>query len=231
MLRQPPKHWIDMLGEWGRPKDRMAHLDIWWDPDCSRWLLMECVPPHGVSDELRLALLTYPDKTPFRRRQSAHYKEHGKIPLAFWIIQGEHGGHRLEYGEHEQTLAQWYGGSREPPAPGSLPYAAFDHRVLDALAGYDRVMSKFSSLTAAYEGDAKAALEQMRIDMLAGIDDSMRDVARDAAGELSDMDLPVVDGPPPDFEQMYDTFVTTGTMPGAAGSLSPGGAVTVPFTP
>jgi hypothetical protein len=206
----------------------MAHVEIWWDEDCHRWLLMECVPPEGVREEIRLQLLTYPDKTRFRRRQAAYFREHSKIPLAFWIIQGDQGGHRLEYGEHEAELAQFYGGSREPPTPGSLSYAPFDNRVLEALHGYDRVMSKFSSLTAAYEGNAQAALEQMRRDMLALSKDVLGDTVKDAAKDLMALDVPIVDGPPPDYDAAYDQFITTGTMPHQhAGSLTAGGAVKV----
>jgi predicted dehydrogenase len=227
MIREAPPHWQEALGELGQPKAQLAHVEIWWDPGCLRWLLMECIPPEGVSDDIRLQLLTYPDKTAFRMRQAAYFREHGKIPLAFWIIQGDQGGHRLQYGEHEATLAQFYGGSREPPKAGSLPYAEFDNRVVAALHGYDRAMSKFATLQAAYDGDAKAALEQMRRDMLAQAD-SMRDVSREAAADVYAADTPLVEDTP-DYEKIYDEFVTTGDMPQHTGSLTPGGSATVPL--
>ncbi len=233
MIPDPPREWVEKLGDLGQPKDRMAHLEIWYDPDCARWLLMECVPGDGCP-ELVAALRLNPDRTPFRRRQFDYWHAHAKVPTAFWIIQGEQGGHRLQYGEHEATLAQWYGGSREPPVPGSLPYAPFDERVLTALRGYDRVMSRFGSLAAAYEGNYQAAIEQMRREMLASTE-SITEAVSAAANDILASDIPRVDGPPPDFEHEYDQFIRTGVMNAPAGSLSPGPSVRIPtetiFTP
>lgn len=227
MIREAPQHWTDALGDWGVPKDQLAHVEIWWDEDVARWVLVECTPAAAIPDLVQ-QLEADPLITAFRRRQYAAFRATGKIPIVFWVIQGEQGGHRTTYGEHEATLAQFYGGSREPPGAGSLPYAEFDSRVLSALRGYDRVMSKFATLQGAYEGNAQAALEQMRRDMLASTADSLRDTVRDAAADLADTDMPVSDEAPPDYDAAYDQFITTGDMSAHTGNLSAGGSVTVP---
>jgi hypothetical protein len=67
----------------------------------------------------------------------------------FWVIQGEHGGHKVSYTTVEAELAGNLGMSRTPPEPGSLPYAEWDGRVRANLRAYDLATSAFSSLRTA----------------------------------------------------------------------------------
>lgn len=230
MTREPPAHWQQALGDWGRAQDRLGHVEVWWDADVSRWVLVEHVPAFAVPAHVLAALTEDPLQTPFRARQHAVYRATGKVPILFWIVQGDRGGHKVRYSEVEATLAQWYGGSREPPAPGSLPYADFDQRVLDALRGYDWVMREYQHYADAAAGDAAEALRRMRADMVAHTEARMHDTIEAALPALLAADLPVADGPPPDYAEQTARFIETGESTARAGQVRPGPRVTVPAT-
>lgn len=63
----------------------------------------------------------------------------GQYGQLLWVIQGSHGGHRRRFDRIEQKVLQLNGLPTDPPAPGDLPYADFDRRVLEKLAELDRV--------------------------------------------------------------------------------------------
>jgi hypothetical protein len=58
---------------------------------------------------------------------------------AWWVIQGEHGGHPRYYTPAEAALADLADLPSEPPVPGELAYAEPDARTWDAVQAADRV--------------------------------------------------------------------------------------------
>ena len=59
-------------------------------------------------------------------------------PRLFWIIQGEHGGHKWLLDHSEQVMLRMSGvRPYDTPLPGDLPYAPFDERVMAMLAEYN----------------------------------------------------------------------------------------------
>ena len=66
------------------------------------------------------------------------FRETGCYGQRYWVIQGKGGGHKYAYTRTEEKIAALHGGDPEPPAPGDLPYAEFDSRVVAKLADLDR---------------------------------------------------------------------------------------------
>src|SRR5207247_1915988 len=61
-------------------------------------------------------------------------------PLLYWIVQGDQGGHKRKLTSAEKMLLKINGSPQlDVPAPGQLPYADFDNRVLDQLALRDKL--------------------------------------------------------------------------------------------
>lgn len=226
--REAPAEWQSMLGQWGENHERLGHLGIWWDPSVDRWVLVEHVPRDLIPSDVIETLQVNPLATPFRARQAQVFRETGKLPLAFFIIQGDKGGHKLAYSELEADLAQWYTGSREPPAPGSLPYAPFDQRVIDQLHRLEWLLGTYRGYEDAAGGDATEARRRMRQDILALIESSLEEVIDAAMPALLEADLPKVDRLP-DYDELNARYVETGEMDAPAGMLSGGPSVTVPF--
>jgi hypothetical protein len=57
----------------------------------------------------------------------------------YWIIQGKNGGHKRKWHPIESGLSILAGGPKDPPIPGSLPFALPDERLWDQLAQWDTV--------------------------------------------------------------------------------------------
>lgn len=68
------------------------------------------------------------------------FEETGRYGRSYWVVQGEHGGHKRRYSNVERQLARLHRKHLEPPHPGDLPYAPVDKRVFDKLAPYDQLL-------------------------------------------------------------------------------------------
>lgn len=75
------------------------------------------------------------------RETWALYRDTGLYGRRWWTVQGDRGGHRftLDPDELEAKLLQLKAGVNQTPAPGDLPYAPFDARVLHKIARLDQV--------------------------------------------------------------------------------------------
>ena len=81
------------------------------------------------------------------RTQWLIHREIGGLPLLFWIIEGDRGGHMWHMGEFERAFLLSTGLAPDAadalaeawPAPGEQPYAEYDNRVFHALAERDRL--------------------------------------------------------------------------------------------
>ena len=57
----------------------------------------------------------------------------GRVSRPIWCIQGHHGGTPMRYQPIERARCIKMGLPQTPPMPGTLPYADFDNRVIEAL--------------------------------------------------------------------------------------------------
>lgn len=74
------------------------------------------------------------------------YQQHGRSPLRYWTIQGTEGGHRFALTPYESRIWQQTKGISDTPAPGDLPYADFDARVLRDVVAYEPMRRKLLEL-------------------------------------------------------------------------------------
>lgn len=63
------------------------------------------------------------------------------VPCAFWVIQGDRGGHPKHYDQHQTRERARAGLPSDPPLIGALPYAPFDGRVTDAVLRHNKLLS------------------------------------------------------------------------------------------
>lgn len=162
--REPEPEWVKQLAEFSPPTDKVSHLEIVWQPGevyepIQRWEIYEMDPNLDRYPEELVADLTGPSPRSRRhkvkdeesplgwrwwsdslasQRQWELYGRTGCMPLRFWIVQGEIGGHKWRLTNQERALLRLQGtGLTDVPLPGDLPYAPFDNRVLNQLRTYD----------------------------------------------------------------------------------------------
>lgn len=138
------------------------------------------------------------------RMQWLLWREHGALGRPYWVVQGEHGGHRrrLDYAEKVVRASRSGGWSSDAPAaavasaidvpaPGGLPYAGPDMRVVHKLAGFHKV--EFYKLAIAAEdndtepwaADEQAETQKMRAEL-----DKWLDTQIDGAmGDMGEREL------------------------------------------
>ena len=96
-------------------------------------------------------------QSPGRQRIADYLHRTECLALPFWIVQGEHGGHRHRHTETEKSWARLMGLPEDPPAPGDLPFVLPDERVWRKIRQYDRTKRAHQHLADAYAEDQKAA--------------------------------------------------------------------------
>ena len=219
--REPDPEWGRLLEAYAPANDRVSWLALAWKPGsreipCQRWVIYEMLPLRLCHPELREALDgPDPDSTgawlPDQRLPAGRrfvtdslvshdqwvvyrrYPEHPAYPLLLWVIQGAEGGHRWLLSPQEEKLLKMMGRPSELPAPGELPYAPFDNRVLEMLSARDRLkkldLEKRSrdqqSASAAADFDRRAREIEDRSQLLKWLE---RQVAQ-AVGSISSNDL------------------------------------------
>lgn len=67
------------------------------------------------------------------------FQETGHYGTRWWVIQGNQGGHRYRLDAIERKIARIKTGKSDTPAPGDLPYADYDGRVLAKVLEADRL--------------------------------------------------------------------------------------------
>lgn len=147
--REPPPEWIARLREVSPVSDVVSWLDLRWHPDYQRWVLYECVPIRFVDDNALIEELGGPDPDSpeglhlsVSRYQQQMFRQHRVHARPSWVIQGTTGGTQVVYGESTKELCRAMKLPTIPPAPGSLPYAPFDERVVTQI----QKMSKLAQL-------------------------------------------------------------------------------------
>lgn len=118
----------------GRDVVAPAYLTALQGPDPSG--LVECDPVTGERTINRWPDGSLPVVTGLQWRV---YQETGRYSTPFWVIQGSRGGHKLFLTPVEIRMRKLRGLHADPPAPGDLPYAPFDNRVIDRIQEHDRL--------------------------------------------------------------------------------------------
>jgi hypothetical protein len=161
------------------------------------------------------------------RRQWVLFRRFRCYATPVWIVQGDRGGHKRHFTPMELRHLRSRGYPYDAaPAPGELPYAEFDERVITALAKldhlrkWDRMMS-WRKRTMADTFKARAAAETRWLELfgdwldeqMAGVASVMQDaIAMGAIQGVSDVnDLPYRDVPVEEREQATVNFLTPST--------------------
>lgn len=222
------------LGRWqeecralfGGANDHLAwpHLDWYDDQGVNRLVVFQMVPL-AKADAITLDALTGPEPE-WRANGTAEgamvtrlawrlFREHRAVPLLFWIIEGDHGGHQRRFSEHQQRILRMQGLPDHPPVPGSQPYAPWDNRVKDALLLLDKVRAwdKMSDFADRHldeldleEQAAAAACKSAYLDWLTGQVDAAFDAVDTLQSPVVTEDLIRRDARPLDVDAMRATL-------------------------
>lgn len=204
----------------------MIPLRVWWgliqaqrqkghkEEDIIQWQILDALNgPHprdlGHFDEVLDRFVSDAEVT---RQEWELYREHKAIPLLFWIIQGENGGHKRTFTPIEQKYLKLAGLPSEAPAPGSLPYADFDQRALFQLARRDRIHTMQTRLSPMESERSQQAVE-LRRQVVAYLGDQVRATLESARLDINDLPKssdPKYD-PTPKLEEATERFINTGS--------------------
>jgi hypothetical protein len=163
------KQWQDELDELFPKSEDTSHLKLVWvagdDWDVlddgelvwqgvERWYVYEMLPKQFTDPDILFELEHMPEpivrydsvmKSVARgdravtRLQWRLFKETGMFGKPFWVIQGDRGGHQRFFTTFESQQLILLGLPHNPPLPGTLPYAPYDHRVRAKLLKHDRL--------------------------------------------------------------------------------------------
>lgn len=168
--RPLPPEWREELARISPPSHEHSFLALVWSPGIpevpeQRWMLYEMVPFRAVKPDWAHVYreeFAGPDPWTLLQRDQItgdvyqptligrsqwllhhEWKQRGYdcVPHAFWILQGERGGHPKHYDQHQQRELGRVGLPAEPPAIGDLPYAPFDTRVTDAVLRHNKLLA------------------------------------------------------------------------------------------
>lgn len=223
--RTPYGHdWLYLRWEPGDP----------WDP-IERWIVWTMtplwrVPDLGIREALQgpnprnfghfdptLGRFVRVKTLPISRQQWEIYQETGYFARPLWIVQGKNGGHLRRFTDVQSAISRMNGGPEEPPAPGDLPYADFDLRVVEKLKHLDLVEKFGDVLAATSDSDFAAQLDRRERAMTeemarqlwgwlgSQVEEALDPLTRAQANEIWDHADP--DAPVPDFDRAEDEFV------------------------
>lgn len=192
VVRTVPRDWETQLAELSPRSEQTSWLKlIWeegypWEP-VERWIIYEMMPAHTVDREILdqlererppqgyydAALEEYvpEDGWLITTRAWKLFQQYRCWGRPFWVIQGTKGGNKRWFNATEKKLLQHVGLPSDPPAPGDLPYAPFDNRVVEQLVKLDLLRD--------VNGQVRAHLGKKKILTLAGFRRQEEDNARD----------------------------------------------------
>lgn len=146
--RDVPDDWQRQLAELSPRVQSLSWLKLVWvagspDDPIQRWVIFQMSQREKIP-EFVLSMLQGPPPHPvtnpvdLMREQWDLYRETGCWGQPFWIIQGEHGGHKRHFNRIEQLTCRMHKRPIHPPVAGALPYAPFNERVIQKIAVLDR---------------------------------------------------------------------------------------------
>jgi hypothetical protein len=164
----------------------------------------------GHYNEVLQRYITEADCT---RQEWELFRETAAIPKLFWIIQGTRGGHRRHWTPLERKFSVLAGGKDAPPAPGELPYAEFDERVLTMLARRERLQGQRGFL-GANEEEYQQGMKEFRRQLVEWIVDQQREVLENHLINLEGVPTSSAkeDDPTEAIERRTQRFIETGSI-------------------
>lgn len=136
------------------------------------------------------------------------WHQHGVYGIPWWVIQGTTGGHKRWFAQAEKKALKYAHLPDEPPAPGTLPYAPFDERVLEKVLAYDRLRRLETKLSReGVRGEYQPMLEKARKAYL----DLLTDAILEARDMTKHIEIPKDNAPPDrdrDWAGEIDRFLT-----------------------
>lgn len=101
----------------------------------------------------------------------------------------------------------------EPPAPGALPFAQFDERVVRQVMKWDRLRKGYASLRAAGRQVEKSEAQAFRAELLRFLSDQVHRAVEETGVRITDNTIGLDDcSPVPDFEEIDRRWVETGVL-------------------
>jgi hypothetical protein len=225
--------WLKLIWEQGYP----------WEP-VNRWIIYEMIPgdaiPLEILDELEdpdppSARGNYYDKVLghfvnnpqilITERAWNLFKQFGCWGRPYWIIQGKSGGHKKWLSNSEKSLLKLAGLPTDTAAPGDLPYADFDSRVMAQLRKQEQLSHTHGRLkrTKQIDQETYRAVEdanekQFRRELVKWLKEQVAEIADDVTKSLIALDAPRGDFDVRRAEAMQEAaeenFIETGKTSG-----------------
>lgn len=153
-----PFPWMDELRRVSPITDRFSFLIPYWYRVAGRWVLYDAVPRCLIHDDENqgapitgkelIGYLEGPaprdlhedDRSPYVSDvQHELYRLHRAYARPFWVLQGDGGGHQVNFSPWQQNVLIAKGLPPEPPKVGSLPACPFDMRTSAQLNHLNRL--------------------------------------------------------------------------------------------
>lgn len=177
-----PFPWMDELRMVSPVSDKHSYLIPYWYRSGGRWVLYDAVcralipdddQPPGVpmagAELLTFLTGTAPrdlsddDRCPFVSDvQHEMYRLYQVYARPFWVLQGDVGGHQVNFSPWQQNVLIAKGLNPEAPKIGSLPACPFDRRTVEQLNHINRLHRLDDRLDKLQQsGSAEAAAAEM----------------------------------------------------------------------
>ena len=243
--RDVPADWAAHLAELSPTDNITSYLRLIWEPGypwepVNRWMVYQMHRAHTVDALIREQLqhplppskmgnyydsvlgefVRNPDCL-ITERAYWLYRETGCWGRPFWVIQGAHGGHKRWFSPSEKKSLKLAGLPTDPAAPGDLPYADFDNRVIAQLRAHDLLRDEEGSLLRMRElsqgaMDARRENQERRFreQLVKWLHTQVADIAPDAHRSLVALDAPRSNADPREIEERQEiaeqNFIETG---------------------
>lgn len=231
--------WLSLLREDSPQSTIHSYLMPYWYRVAARWVLYDVLPIDAIDDELDTgsgitgaelrAIMDGPrpselaDHVPVSDVQHAMWRKWRGFARPFWVLQGETGGHQVNFSPIQASALLRMGLPAEPPRVGSLPSCPYDNRARQQIRHLNRLHEFNGSIDRLRKSGSSdfANAEQERIERqireseMAFIESQMRPVVDMAMtlkqrSEHSDQLVQMAPGTASRAKDAYDRYRETG---------------------
>lgn len=216
--RAVPDHWREQLHAITPPFQRVSWLELFWESGNSgnpvhRWVIYEATPAHAVHPLHREILLEEPVESAGHQRMLNYFRETGGCLIQpFWVIQGDRGGHKVEFSDAEAKLLYHQGLDYQPPAAGALSYANFDSRVLSQIMRWDKLRRGYATIQEAGKRGEEQLERRFREELLGWLEPQLLEAIADQHHRIDYDSIREDVNHEPDFDALTHQWVETGVI-------------------